>query len=32
MDKDNFADLINMMADNLKEMEVEEEKVSGQQS
>ena len=32
MDKDNFADLINMMADNLKEMEEEEEKVGGDES
>jgi len=28
MDKDNFTDLINMMADNFDEMEIEEEKVS----
>ena len=28
MDKDNFTDLINMMADNFDEMEIEEEKVT----
>merc|ERR1719352_1393625 len=28
MDKDNFADLINMMANNLDDVDVDEEKVS----
>ena len=27
MDKDNFADLINMMANNLDDVDVDEEKV-----
>ena len=30
MDKNNFADLINMMANNLDDVDVDEEKVVGE--